>query len=164
MSEDEHVYLTEQAAFEGTPLDDMHDRSSIILECREIITECPVLVGPVTVLEGRVNMTRYGGIARPGRRTITFAPRMMGRYLAVHEVSHIVHARSGLGGRSHGPEWRGIYVDMVEIVYDVRYAHLLRHAFLEAGIPANGPFLPKTGQPIINIDALTDVTRTVRWL
>jgi hypothetical protein len=162
--EDEHVYTVQDEAFRDTPLGDWHDRSSLILEAREIAAECPVLVGPVWVVEGSVHMTSAAATARPGRKTITFAPRAMNRYIAVHEIAHIVHARSGMGGRGHGPQYRGIFVEMTEIVYGERYGILLYEAFLTAGLPVASARLPKTGTPIIDIDKLVESVQEVRWL
>jgi hypothetical protein len=165
--EDQRVYEAQQAAFEGTPLGDLTDRTSLILETREIITELPLLVGEVVVEEGRTSMTKTAAYAQPGFHRIpsriVFAPNVMARFIAVHEVAHIVHSRSNLNtGTSHGWEYRGIFADLTAIVYGDRYGELLRDAFCEYGMSVSNPALPRTGVPIIDIDRLADMTR--RWL
>jgi hypothetical protein len=161
--EDERVYEAQRIAFESTPLGDMMDRRSLILEAREIATELPVLVGPVTVEEGSARMTKTDAYAQPLINRIVFAPNVMGRYVAVHEVAHIVHKRSPIKtGTSHGWEYRGIYADLTAIVYGHRYGELLRDVFCSFGMSVSNPALPQTGVPIIDIDAMADATS--RWL
>lgn len=163
-AEDDTVYDVQWQALEGTPLGDMMDRSTLIAETREVATRCPLLVGEVQVVEGSVRMTKFDGVARAAIGQIVYAPRTMPRYTGVHELAHIVHRRSNLGGRSHGPEWRGVYVDMLRIVYGEVYGDLMREAFYLSLIPADDIRLAAASAPLIDIDALTAVTQKVRWL
>lgn len=163
--EDQRVYEAQRIAFEGTPLGDMMDRRSLILETREIATELPVLVGQITVGEGNVRMTKTDAYAQPMINRIVFAPNVMGRYVAVHEIAHIVHRRSPIKtGTSHGWEYRGIYADLIAIVYGHRYGELLRDAFCQYAMSVSNPALPQTGTPLIDIDALVTSAQESRWL
>lgn len=162
--EDTLVYRTEALAFSDTPLNDLQDRSSLILETREITTECPVLVGKLTVEEGPVSMTVTNAYAQPGLNRIVFAPKPMYRHIAVHEIAHVVHHRLNTGGRQHGPQWRAVYVDMISITYGDHYGDLLRQAFTEVGLTLGFAGLPASGTPIIDIEALAAATQRSRWL
>lgn len=162
--EDDRVYDVQVLAFEGTPLNDMADRRSLMAEAHEIATGLPVLAGPITIVEGNVRMTTHDAYAQSFGR-IVFAPRTMRRFTAVHEIAHIVHRRSPINtGTAHGWEYRGIFADMIAIVYGERYGELLRDAFCEQGMSVSHPALPRTGVPLIDIDALADATLGSRWL
>lgn len=161
-NEDRLVYDLEYAAFEGTPLGDRMDRHSLIHDVHEIVDHCFHLTGDITVEEGHVRMTRTAGYAQ-GQR-IVFAPNRLGRYVAGHEVAHVVHRRVKTGGTSHGPEWRAVYAEMTSIVYGERYGRLLREAFMSASLPVHATLLPHPPKPIIDIDVLARASQEVRWL
>ena len=161
--EDQRVYAVQVLAFEGTSLNDMADRRSLMAETREVVTGVPLLAGSVTIEEGSVRMSVADAYAQSVGR-IVFAPRTMRRFTAVHEIAHIVHHRSHLSGTDHGPEYRGIYVDLITIVYGRRYGDLLHDAFVSTGLAVTKAHLPMTDAPLINIDVLTDATLGSRWL
>jgi hypothetical protein len=160
--EDRKVYGLEGLAFTDTPLHDQVDRHSLIAEVAEIQRGVPHLTGEITAEESSVRLTTAAAYAQ-GQR-IAFAPRWSSRYVAVHEVAHIVHYRAKLGGNSHGAEYRGIYAELVSLVYGDRYGRLLREVFIEAGLLIHPVSLGHLPKPIIDIDALAAATQEVRWL
>jgi len=161
--EDTIVYRTEVLAFSGTPLGDRQDRASLIHEAHEIVTQCSVLVGEITIEEGSAHMTRNDAYAQ-GMGRIVFAPTDIRRHIAVHEIAHIVHARSNLRGRSHGQEWRGVYATMLGIVYGSRYEELIREAFRINGLFVQDVNLGTSAPPIIQLDVFAAATQRTRWL
>ena len=161
--EDNRVYLVQELAFEGTILGEMSDRRSLIAEAHEIATGLPLLVGFIDIGEGSVRMSKTDAYAQSFGR-IVFAPRAMRRFTAVHEIAHIVHQRSPYNGTPHGKEYRGVFVEMISMVYGQRYGELLRDAFLTSGLDVWYIGLPTLDDPLINIDALADATLGSRWL
>lgn len=160
--EDEALYNAQAQAFEGTPLGDYFDRRSLMAEVQEITNRLNHLTGDIEVSEARATLVKHAAYAQ-GQR-IKFAPTDMSRFIAIHEVSHVVHVRSKLGGRSHGPEYRAIFAEMVEIVYGPNFARLLREAFSQLSLDVHPATLPKLAEPIIDLEALADATRESRWL
>jgi hypothetical protein len=165
-TEDTAVYHAEELAFEDTPIGDRQDRLSLISEAREIAADSWVVpfVGQVHVEEASTRLA--SSVAYAKGQTIRFAPNVMPRYVAVHEIAHIVHCRSKRTHqeRSHGPEFRALYAALIAIVYGERYGRLLREAFIESGLSLGPAVLPLPSAPLIDIDRLADMTLGVRWL
>jgi hypothetical protein len=161
--EDDRLYVAEDLAFAGTPLGDQCDRRELISLTREIAADPRLVafVGDVTVGESRSDMTRMGAYARG--TVVKFAPRRIPRFVAVHELAHVVHDRSGLGGTSHGPEYRGVYVWLVGAVHGAQYAAQLRETFVLSGLGVADVGLPTVeGPPVVDIDTLA--AATIRWI
>lgn len=163
--EDQAVYDAQDVAFAGTPLADRTDRTSLIREAIEIC-EHPWLmpfVGSVDVDEASVRLTSAAAYAQ-GQR-IRFAPNVMARFVAAHEVAHVITARCMVQPESsHGPLFRAIYAELVAVVYGDQYGLLLRHAFSELALPVSPAILPRRERPIIDLDVLADASREIRWL
>jgi hypothetical protein len=162
--EDEAVYDAQRLAFAGTPLADKFDRRSLIAETREIANNPWIVpfVGQVTVEEASVRLTQWAAYANG--QTIRFAPNIVSRYTAVHELAHVVAKRAHVGGTSHGPGFRAIYAELAAVVYGFQYGRLLREAFHEQGLEVGPALLPLPASPIIDIDRLADAGSEVRWL
>jgi hypothetical protein len=163
-TEDDLLYAAEDLAFQGTPLADQFDRSTLIAEVKEIARHPAVspLVGMVAVSEATVRLV--SSVAYAEGQTIKFAPNRMQRYVAVHELAHVVKRRSGLAGSSHGPEYRAMYADLTAIAYGQAYGVLLRQAFHEMGLSVHSATLPLPISPVIDIDLLADQSGGSRWL
>jgi hypothetical protein len=162
--EDERLYEAQRLAFAGTPLMDMFDRHSLIAETREIATNPWVtpFVGQVEVGEASVRLAKWTAYANG--QTIRFAPNICSRYVAVHELAHIVTRRAHIEGTTHGSGYRAIYAELTAVVYGPQYGRLLREAFLEQGLSVGPALLPLPAKPIIDIDRLADASSGVRWL
>jgi hypothetical protein len=161
--EDDRLYAAEDLAFAGSPLGDQCDRRELISLTREIAADPRLVafIGDVTVGESRSDMTRAGAYAKGS--VIKFAPRRMSRFVAVHELAHVVHHRSGMGGSSHGPEYRASYVWLVGAVHGAQYADQLRETFVLSGLHVTDVSLPTIeGPPVNDIDQLA--AATVRWI
>jgi hypothetical protein len=164
-TQDERVYDAQRLAFEGTPLGDMFDRRSLIAETREIAEHPWVLpfVGQVYVGEASVRLATQAAYAQ--YQTIRFAPNIVGRHVAVHELAHIIARRAHVDEREHhGPGYRAIYAELAAVVYGPHYGRLLREAFFEQGLEVGPAKLPLPVSPIIDIDRLAEVGSGVRWL
>jgi hypothetical protein len=162
--EDECVYDAQRLAFAGTPLIDMFDRRSLIAETREIATNPWItpFVGQVTVEEATVRLAKWTAYVED--QTIRFAPNIVSRYVAVHELAHVITRRAHIVGTAHGPGYRAIYAELTAVVYGPQYGQLLREAFYEQGLSIGPAILPLPAKPIIDIDRLADASRGVRWL
>ena len=163
-AEDDLLYAAEDLAFQGTPLGDRMDRTTLMAEVKEIARHPAVspLCGNVAVGETTVRMVSSAAYAQG--QTIKFAPNRMQRFVAVHELAHVVFRRTGIPGTSHGPEYRAVYVDLVTIVYGIRYGNLLREALHEMGLSLHTLMLPLPGSPVIDIDRLADMSGGSRWI
>jgi hypothetical protein len=161
--EDDLAYGAEALAFTGTPLGDTCDRRELISLTIEIAADPRLVafIGDVFVEESRVDMTSACAYSRG--QTIRFAPTDMGRSTPVHELAHVVHARSGLGGRSHGPEWRAVFVWLLRAAHGEAYADQLREVFELSGLELADVSLPTIdGPPVNDIDSLA--AATIRWI
>lgn len=157
--EDDKVYTAEAIALEGTPLADRFNYRSLIEEGRSIVRHgaLHLLVGDVKFEEGRTYMTSAGGYARLS--SIVLAPTSLPRLIIPHEIAHVVHGRSGLSGRAHGPEYRSAYVAVISSIYGREYGDMLRDEFEAQGLPLSGAMFP-----IIDDGPIYDIPQLVRWI
>jgi hypothetical protein len=156
--EDQQLYDVEAIALDGTPLMDRFRYQTIKGELEGILADGRLwsLTGDIRVEYARADMTRAGAYAR--LQTIKLGATDLPRLIIPHEVAHVVHRRSNLGGTSHGPEYRSAYVAVTSSMYGAEYGDLLRDHFESAGLPLSGAQFPILAEPIFEFPQL------VRWL
>jgi len=143
---------------------DRMDRHSLIAETNEVIRHNPLMMKGIRVREGHVNMTRAAACAN--QYEVIFAPRAVWRFTVAHELAHSVHIRMSSGREpDHGHQWRGVYADLIDIIYGGDYKQRLLTAFDQANLivtPANLPI--SLDGPLIDITALIEASQPSRWL
>lgn len=74
-------------------------------------------------------------------RLVRLAPGGCSPHVVVHELAHIAAARVLGDPAGHGPEWRGLYLWLVDAVFGSVHAGDLTAAFARFALPVT-PYLP----------------------
>lgn len=159
--EDQLVYDLQRIAFDGTPLDDRLDRRILIAQTEALQHNVLLgpMVGPIVVVEEDARRVSSAGRCARDGSWIAYSANRQHHWVMAHEVAHAIHARSHLGGRPHGPEYRAFFVWTVGALHGDHYADTLRSTFEMGGAPVADVMMPPYGQPVHDVDALAAETR-----
>jgi hypothetical protein len=151
-----HAYAAQDVAFDDTKLDERPGYRTLVADT-EALTSNRWWADrglPQVTIEQIVSNSIGGDAGNNHVRYTHTAPRRT----VAHELAHVAtDALVGHGVQPHGPEWRGLYVALVSVLYGHQYGARLHKAFLDNDLDVDLVVgMPHT-TPLVDIDKLGGV-------
>ena len=142
------AYDAERFAFEGSWLAVAIDRDDAVALTERIVT-APAWRRLVPEVVRHASARRAHSFCTDDLR-IGYAASVEVSTVA-HELAHAVTQVRLSAAAAHGPEWRGWFVTVVEIVHGTEAADGLAEAFATYGLPLARPAVEWTGRPLVGM-------------
>jgi hypothetical protein len=153
-----HAYAAQDVAFDDTMLGERPGYRTLVADTQALTSSrWWTDRGLPQVTTEQIVSNSIGGDA--GSNHVRYTHGACRRVVA-HEMAHVAtDALVGRGVQPHGPEWRGLYVALVSVLYGQHYAARLHKAFLDSDLDVDlVAGLPRT-TPLVDIDKLGGVIR-----